>query len=86
MNQNNNFNTFLADKNKIPILVEYPQNLTLKPGDTAWFVCKTFDPHHRKVDWYFLNDKSPQEIETEDLFSYQKMSNTVSFVFIIETL
>lgn len=73
------------DKNKLPILVEYPQNLTLKPGETACFTCKTYDPHHTKVDWYYLNDTNPQNIETEDLRLYKKMvhHNTVSHIIIL---
>lgn len=65
----------------MPILVEYPQNLTLKQGDTAWFACKTVDMHRTKIDWYFLNGTNPLEIETEDLQRYKKMinNNAVSF-------
>lgn len=59
----------------MPLLVEYPHNLTLKPGDTARFACKTFDQLNTKVDWYFLNDTNPQDIETDDLLLYKKMTN-----------
>ncbi|VVC24470.1 Hypothetical protein CINCED_3A009612 [Cinara cedri] len=64
-----------ADRNKLPILVEYPQNLTLKPGDTAWFACKTFDMHRTEIDWYFLNGSNPQEIKPDDLQLYKKIIN-----------
>uniref|UniRef100_A0A2S2Q3V2 receptor protein-tyrosine kinase n=1 Tax=Sipha flava TaxID=143950 RepID=A0A2S2Q3V2_9HEMI len=64
-----------ADKNKLPILVEYPQNLTLKSGDTAVFTCKPSDLHHGRIDWYFLNETSPQDIYTEELVRYEKMMN-----------
>ncbi|XP_060838222.1 fibroblast growth factor receptor homolog 1-like isoform X2 [Rhopalosiphum padi] len=63
------------DQNKLPLLVEYPHNLTLKPGDTARFSCKTFDQLYTKVDWYFLNGTNPRDIETEDLLLFKKMVN-----------
>ncbi|XP_026814901.1 fibroblast growth factor receptor 4-like isoform X1 [Rhopalosiphum maidis] len=63
------------DQNKLPLLVEYPHNLTLKPGDTARFSCKTFDQLYTKVDWYFLNGTNPRDIETEDLLLFKKMAN-----------
>lgn len=63
------------DQNKLPLLVEYPHNLTLKPGDTARFACKTFDQLYTKVDWYFLNGTNPRDIETDDLLLYKKMAN-----------
>lgn len=67
----------------MPILVEYPQNLTLKPGETAWFACKTYDSHHAKVEWYFLNGTNPHDIDSEDLSTFKRMTNhkTVSFLF-----
>ncbi|KAL4112399.1 hypothetical protein QTP88_016198 [Uroleucon formosanum] len=64
------------DQNKLPLLVEYPHNLTLKPGETARFSCKTFDQFHTKVDWYFLNGTNPRDIETEDLLLSTKMVNS----------
>ncbi|XP_050053861.1 fibroblast growth factor receptor 4-like isoform X1 [Aphis gossypii] len=63
------------DQNKLPLLVEYPHNLTLKPGDTARFACKTFDQLYTRVDWYFLNGTNPRDIETDDLLLYKKMAN-----------
>lgn len=74
---------FTADKNKMPVLVERPQNLTLKPGDVAWFACKTYDPHHTKVDWFFLNDTNPHGLRPNDLLFFKKIvnHNTVSFFF-----
>ncbi|XP_025199424.1 fibroblast growth factor receptor 4-like isoform X1 [Melanaphis sacchari] len=63
------------DQNKLPLLVEYPHNLTLKPGDTARFSCKTFDQLNTKIDWYFLNSTNPRDIETEDLLLFKKMAN-----------
>jgi len=70
------YNWFTEDQNKLPLLVEYPHNLTLKPGDTARFSCKTFDQLHTKVDWYFLNGTNPRDIETEDLLLSTKMVNS----------
>lgn len=56
-------------------MVEYPQNLTLKSGDTAAFTCKPSDLHHRRIDWYFLNETSPQDIYAEELVRYKEMIN-----------
>lgn len=57
-------------------MVEFPQNLTIKSGDTAWFACKTYDMQHTNVDWYFLSEIQPQEIETEDLLRFTKMTDS----------
>lgn len=75
LNIPNWLNLFTEDQNKLPLLVEYPHNLTLKPGDTARFSCKTFDQLYTKVDWYFLNGTNPRDIETEDLLLFKKMVN-----------
>lgn len=76
--------TFTEDKSKLPTFVECPQNLTLKPGETAWFACKTSDTDHAKVDWYFLGDTNPRGIGFKDLAQYKKIvhHNTVSLEFI----
>jgi len=68
----------------LPTFVERPQNLTLKPGEMAWFACKTFDPDRAKVDWHFLGDTNPRGVGYKDLAQYKKMvnHNAVSFEFI----
>lgn len=72
----------------MPILVEYPQNLTLKSGETAWFACKTYDPHRTRVEWYYLNNINPRDIDSDDLVMYRKMVNykTVRFSVYVKTL
>lgn len=72
----------------MPVLVERPQNLSLKQGDTAWFTCKTYDSHHTYVDWYYLNDVNPQDIDTNDLQQFKKMVNdsAVSFSLIFKNV
>lgn len=85
IHRDNNVILFTADKNKLPVLVESPQNLTLKPGDVAWFACKAYDPRHTKVDWYYLNNTDPSMLRPNDILFYKKIvnQNTVSFCFYI---
>ncbi|XP_050546487.1 fibroblast growth factor receptor homolog 1-like isoform X2 [Daktulosphaira vitifoliae] len=65
------------ERSELPILAESPQNLTLKLGETAWFVCKASNPQlTTKIDWYFLNNSSPEEIKIEDLRRIKKVKSS----------
>jgi len=71
------YNSISDDENKEPLSFEYPQDLSLKSGDRATFFCHAFDYGNKEIDWYFLSNTNPMDIdiETVDLSQFKKMDN-----------